>query len=350
MRYTLKEIASLIEGIVEGDTEATVSAFGKIEDAKEGELSFIANAKYESYLYTSQATAVLVSKDFEPAQPYKPSLIRVENPYASLAKLMQFVAEELNPKKEGIAQEAFIHPSVKIPKRCYIAPFVHIEEGVVLGEGCSIYPHCYIGKDVTIGENTIIYPHVSIYHTCTIGSHCIVHSGAVIGADGFGFAPTETGYDKIPQLGSVKIEDYVEIGANTCVDRAVMGATIIGQGTKLDNLIQVAHNCTIGEHTVMASQTGMAGSSHVGSWCKVGGQAGIAGHITMGDRVNMGGQTGVLGNIKSGRTILGSPAMDVSKALRAYTIIPKLPELYTRLSDLEKKLTQIESELCNNKH
>ncbi|MBB6275650.1 UDP-3-O-(3-hydroxymyristoyl)glucosamine N-acyltransferase [Porphyromonas circumdentaria] len=350
MRYTLKEIASLIEGTVEGDADATVSAFGKIEEAKEGELSFIANSKYASFLYTSEATAVLVSKDFCPTHAYKPALIRVENPYASLAKLMQFVAKELNPERNGIAQEAFIHPSVQIPANCYIAPFAYIEEGVVLGEGCSIYPHSYIGKDVTIGANTIIYPHVSIYYNCTIGSRCIVHAGSVIGSDGFGFAPTEDGYDKIPQLGTVKIEDDVEIGANTCIDRAVMGATVIGKGTKLDNLIQVAHNCTIGEHTVVASQSGMAGSSHLGSWCKIGGQAGIAGHITVGDRVNMGGQTGVLGNIKSDRTLLGSPAMDLSKALRAYTIIPKLPELSSRLSDLEKKLNQIESKLCNNKH
>ncbi len=350
MKYTVRDIASLIKGTVIGNPEAVVSAFGKIEEAKEGELSFIANSKYEPFLYTSQATAVLVNEDFTPSASYAPTLIKVDNPYAALAQLMQLVEHELNPHREGVAPEALIHPSVTIPPHCYIGPFVCIEKGVTLGEGCSIYPYSYIGQDVTIGQNTVIYPHVSIYHSCVIGDRCVIHAGSVIGADGFGFAPTEEGYNKIPQLGTVKISNDVEIGANTCIDRAVMGATLVGQGTKLDNLIQVAHNCSIGEHTVIASQTGMAGSSHIGSWCKIGGQAGIAGHITVGDRVNMGGQTGILGNVKSDRNLLGSPAMELSKALRAYTVIPKLPELNARIRDLEKKLEQIESKLCNNKH
>lgn len=350
MHYTLRDIAHLLGGEVEGDPEAVVSSFGKIEEAQADQLSFIANPKYEPYLYTTSATGVLVHTDFVATHPHTAHLIRVPDPYAALAKLMQFAARELTPHYQGIAETASIHPSVQLPEECYIGSFVHIEEGVTLGEGCFIYPHCYLGKGVSIGRDTTLYSHVSIYHNCTLGDRCTVHSGAVIGADGFGFAPTDRGYDKIPQLGNVIIADDVEIGANTCIDRAVMGTTRIGCGTKLDNLIQIAHNCTVGEHTVMASQGGMAGSSRLGSWCKTGGQVGIAGHVSVADRVEVGGQTGILGNIKEGRTLLGSPAMDLSTALRAYTVLPKLPQLLQRISELEKKLKQIESTSCNKEH
>jgi UDP-3-O-[3-hydroxymyristoyl] glucosamine N-acyltransferase len=343
MQFTLQSIATLLGGTIEGDPQAIVSSFGRIEEAGEGQLTFLANPKYEPHIYTTRATATLVSDDFRPSAPLSTNLIRVADPYAALAQLMQLATEEMAPRYEGVASEAYIHPSVKLPKHCYIAPFAYIAEGVTLGEGCSIYPHTYIGKGCKIGEGSTLYPQVTIYPGCEIGARCTLHAGAVIGADGFGFAPSEEGYKKIPQLGNVILADDVEIGANTCIDRAVMGSTTIGKGTKLDNLVQVAHNCSIGEHTVMAAQGGMAGSSHIGSWCRTGGQVGLAGHVSVGNHVDMGGQTGILGNVKDGRQLLGSPAMDLSTAMRAYTVVPKLPQLLKRIEELEDKINKLSS-------
>ncbi|MCI6153505.1 MAG: UDP-3-O-(3-hydroxymyristoyl)glucosamine N-acyltransferase [Porphyromonas sp.] len=350
MQVTLQDIATLLNGTIEGDAQAIVSSFGRIEEAVEGQITFLSNPKYEPYIYQTKASAVLVPNNFVPAEKVAANLIRVEDPYTALALLMQWASKETTPSYEGVSKESFIHPSVKLPNKCYIAPFVYIAEEVVLGEGCSIYPHSYIGKGCKIGANAIIHSHVSIYPECEIGDRCILHAGTVIGADGFGFAPSESGYTKIPQLGNVVIEDDVEIGANTCIDRAVMGSTRISKGCKLDNLIQVGHNCTIGEHTVMAAQGGMAGSSQIGSWCRTGGQIGIAGHVSVGNHVDMGGQTGILGNIKDGRKLLGSPAMDLSTAMRSFTIIPKLPQLLKRIEELEDKINQISTTSCNNKH
>ncbi len=347
MQYTVEQIATLVQGSVEGDAQALISSFGKIEEAQEGDLSFISNPKYEHYLYSSQATAVLVSKDFQATAPFSPILIRVANPYFALATLMQQVSQELSPSYSGIDERAFVHPSVVLPKQCYIGAFAYIEEGVQLGEGTSIYPYSYVGKNVTIGENSQLYPHVTVYHNCSIGKSCVLHSGAVIGADGFGFAPNEKGYEKIPQLGNVILEDKVEIGANTCVDRSVMGSTLIQEGTKLDNLVQVGHNCSIGRHTVMAAQGGLAGSSHIGDWCQLGGQVGIAGHLKIGDKVVLAGQTGVLGNIPSESTMIGSPAMPMSKAMRSYSVMRHLPELQKKIKELETKLQSLESQLCD---
>lgn len=280
---------------------------------------------------------VLVNESFEPKEPIKATLIRVPDAYAALAQLLQMVAQMQQANAPtGVHPTAVVAEGVVVPDDSYVGAYVCIEPRATIGAGCRLYPHVYIGHGATVGDGSMLYPHVTLYQGVRVGKRCVIHAGAVIGADGFGFAPEADGYHKIPQLGSVIIEDDVEIGANTCIDRAVMGDTIIHQGAKLDNLVQVAHNCSVGKHTVMAAQAGMAGSSHVGEWCQLGGQVGVAGHLKIGDRVNAGGQTGVLGNIEPGRTIMGSPAMDARNAMRAYVYLSKLPEMEKRLSKLEK--------------
>lgn len=343
LEFSVGQIAEMLGASVQGDAAGMISGFGKIESATQGELTFLANAKYEQYIYTTQATAVLVANDFEPAESVAASLIRVAEPYAALAQLMQFAEAHLRPRRRGVDPRAIIATSAKIGEDCYIGPNAVIEDGVVLGDGCQIYPNVFVGEGTQIGAETTIYANATLYYGVRVGERCIVHSGAVIGADGFGFAPQLDGYHKIPQLGSVIIEDDVEVGANTCIDRASMGSTIIKKGAKLDNLVQIAHNCQVGQHTVLASQVGMAGSSTMGDWCQAGGQTGVAGHLTIGDRVQMGGQTGILGNIKSDRSIFGSPAMDVSDAMRSFVIIPKLPDMYRRLGALEKEVESIKT-------
>ena len=286
MQFSAAQIAPLIDGRIEGNASVSVSGFGKI-----------ANPKYESYAYSTEASILLVSDEFTPRQPLSPTLIRVKDPYAALAQLMQLVEQQQASHPEGISPTAQIAEGVELGEDVYVGAYAVLEQGVKVGRGVRIYPHAYVGKGVTIGEGTTIHPHVTLYKDVQIGARCIIHAGAVIGADGFGFAPQSDGYHKIPQLGNVILEEDVEIGANTCIDRAVMGSTIIRRGVKLDNLVQIAHNCSVDEHTVMASQVGLAGSSQIGKWCKFGGQVGIGGHITIGDRVEMGGQTGVISNI-----------------------------------------------------
>lgn len=345
LEFTAAQIAAILSAKVEGDESVVIRGFGKIEEAQSGELTFLSNPKYESHLYSTGASAVLVSEGFVPRDVVSTTLIRVPDPYAALAQLMQMAAEKLNPAPApSIASSAYLAPTAIVEEGCYIGHNVVIESGAVVEEGCQIYPNTYIGRGVRIGKGTIIHANVSVYHSCRIGERCIIHAGAVVGADGFGFAPQLDGYRKIPQLGNVIIEDDVELGANTCIDRAVMGSTIIRRGAKLDNLIQIAHNCEVGAHTVMAAQGGMAGSSRIGSWCQTGGQVGIAGHLSIGDRVQLGGQTGVLGNIKSDRTILGSPAMDAPVAMRAYAVLPKLPEIYRTVARLERELNEIKNQ------
>lgn len=341
LEFSAEQIAHILQGTVEGDPKALVHDFAKIEEASIGQLTFLANSKYEPFLYTTKASIVLVNADFAPKGEYSATLIRVPDAYAGLATLMQMVEQQLNVRPTGIHTRATIAEGVEVAHVAYIGAGAVIEEGVTLGEGCYIYPNVYIGRGTTIGANTILYPNVVVYHRCEIGSRCILHAGAVVGADGFGFAPQLDGYHKIPQLGNVVIEDDVEIGANTCVDRAVMGSTRIKRGAKLDNLVQIAHNCEVGNHTVMAAQGGMAGSSKIGSWCQTGGQVGIAGHLSIGDRVQLGGQTGVLGNIESDKVMLGSPAMEARNAMRAYAVLNKLPDLYRTVGQLEK--------MCNTK-
>lgn len=338
LEYKVGELAKLLNGEVLGDASAIVSGFGKIEGAQAGELAFLSNPKYEPYLYTTEATAVLVSREFVPRQVLETTLIKVDNPYTALAMLMQLAAEQLNPRKSGIDARAFISESATIGQDCYIGSGVVVEEGAKLGARCQVYPNVYIGRGVVVGDDCVIYPNVTVYYGCQLGKSCVVHAGAVIGADGFGFAPQLDGYQKIPQLGNVIIEDCVEVGANTCIDRATLGSTIIRRGVKLDNLVQIAHNVEVGSHTVLAAQVGIAGSTKLGSWCQAGGQVGIAGHLTIGDRVQMAGQTGILGSIKPDQTIMGSPAMDASVAMRSYAALRRLPDLLHRLDQLEKEL------------
>lgn len=338
MEFSAQQIAETLGGTIEGNPAAPLTTFEKIENAGPRALTFLANPKYAHFLYSSQAGAVLVSRDFQPTAPISTTLIRVDDPYGALAQLMRMADEMTRPCPRGIEQPSFVAEGVEIPDDAYVGAFAYIGKGVKLGQGVQIHPQAYVGSGCTIGDGTIIYPGVKIYHGCTIGNRCIIHSGAVIGADGFGFAPTADGsYSKIPQLGHVEIADDVEIGANTTVDRATMGRTYIGDGTKLDNLIQIAHNVEVGANTVMASQSGIAGSAKLGSNCMVGGQVGIAGHITIGDHVNIGAQSGLHSNTAGNQTIMGTPAVNARQWMRQTGYLNRINELFKRVGDLEKR-------------
>ena len=327
MQFTAKQIADFIGGRVEGNEQATVSTFAKIEEATEGAITFLSNPKYTSYIYDTKASIVLISDDLELEHPVKSTLIRVPNAYECVAKLMQMYAASL-PKKTGIDPLAFVSKTAEIGKDVYIGPFT------------------YIGEGVKIGEGSLIFPNVTIYDGCQIGKNVTIHAGAVIGADGFGFAPNTEGYEKIPQLGIVIIEDNVEIGANTCVDRSTMGETIIHKGVKLDNLIQVAHNCEIGENTVMSAQVGMAGSTKIGAWCMVGGQAGFSGHIKIADKTFVGAQSGVISNTKgNGEQLIGAPAIDPKVFFKAQAVMKRLPDMYKELGMLRKEIEELKAKL-----
>lgn len=343
MKFTAQQIASFINGEVIGNENAEVYTFAKIEEGTPGALSFLANPKYTEYIYTTESSVVLVNKDFTPNGEIKATLIKVDNAYECLAKLMAMY-EASKPKKQGISSLASISPTAKVGENCYIAPFAVIGDGCEIGDGCYIHDGVSVGDGAKVGNNCILYAHVTIYHDCRVGNNCILHSGCVIGADGFGFAPTADGYEKIPQTGIVILEDNVEIGANTCVDRATMGSTIIHKGVKLDNLIQIAHNDEIGSHTVMASQAGIAGSAKIGEWCMIGGQAGISGHCKIGDRTMVGAQCGIIGSRKGGETLLGSPAMDAKEFIRASAYLKKLPELDKKVKELMKEIETLKKQ------
>lgn len=338
MEFTAKQIAQFIQGRVEGDENATVHTFAKIEEGIPGAISFLSNPKYTHYIYNTESSIVLVDERVELEHPVKATLIRVKDAYESVAKLLQLY-ESSKPKKTGIDPLAFISPSAKIGKDCYIGAFAYIGDHVVIGEGSQVYPHTTIYDGAKVGNDCLIYPNVSIYHDCHIGNHVIIHSGAVIGADGFGFAPSPEGYDKIPQIGIVTVEDNVEIGANTCIDRSTMGSTYIRKGVKLDNLIQVAHNVEIGENTVMAAQGGIAGSTKIGSWCMFGGQVGTAGHIKVADKTNVGAQAGIAGAVrKPGTTIIGSPAWDAKGFMKSAAVFRHLDEMYKTVNEMKKEI------------
>ncbi len=327
MQFTAKQIADFIGGRVEGNEQTTVSTFAKIEEATEGAITFLSNPKYTSYIYDTKASIVLVNDDLELEHPVSATLIKVQNAYECVAKLMQMYAASL-PQKTGIDPLAFVSKTAEIGKDVYVGPFA------------------YIGEGVKIGDGTRIFPNVTIYDGCQIGKHVTIHAGAVIGADGFGFAPNTEGYEKIPQLGIVIIEDNVEIGANTCIDRSTMGQTIIHKGVKLDNLIQVAHNCEIGENTVMSAQAGMAGSTKIGAWCMVGGQAGFSGHIQVADRTMVGAQCGVIGNTKGdGETLIGSPAVNPKMYFKARALDAKLPDMYRQIAQLQREIDELKKKL-----
>lgn len=342
MKFTAKEIASFIGGEVVGNENAEVFTFAKIEEGVPGALSFLANPKYTEYIYTTKSSVVLVNRDFNPTAEVEATLIKVDNAYESLAKLMMMY-EASKPRKQGISSLASIAESAKIGEGCYIAPFVVIGEGCEIGDNCMLHDGVSIGDGAKIGNDTLIYAHATIYHDCRIGNNCILHSGCVIGADGFGFAPTADGYNKIPQTGIVVIEDNVEVGANTCIDRATMGSTIIHSGVKLDNLVQIAHNDEIGSHTAMAAQVGVAGSTKIGNWCIFGGQAGISGHSTIGDRTTVGPQCGTIGSLKGGETVLGSPAIDAREYIRLSAYMRKLPALDKKIKELTKELEALKN-------
>lgn len=338
MQFTASQIAALAGGVVEGDGDVVISSFAKIEEGHPGAISFLANPRYTHFIYDTRSSAVLVSNAFIPERPLNCTLIRVNDPYATVASLMDMASKMLQPNPSGIEQPCFIADGVKLPDDIYIGAFAYIGKGAKIGNGAKIYPHAYIGENSAVGDDAIIYSGVKIYHNCKIGNRCIVHSGAVIGADGFGFAPVNGHFNKIPQLGNVVIDDDVEIGANTTVDRATMGSTHIKQGTKLDNLIQVAHNCAIGQNTVMAAQSGIAGSTKIGDNCMIGGQVGFAGHIDVGNNVQIGAQSGIPSNVKEGSRLMGSPAMDIKKYARQVVLEKNLQNLYDRVKVLETEL------------
>ena len=327
MEFTAKQIAELIEGRIEGDENAKVSSFAKIEEGREGAISFLSNPKYTHFLYDTKSSVVLINEDVALEKPVAPTLIRVKNAYESVARLLQ-IYDSMKPKKTGVDALAFVSPSATIGKDVYIGPF------------------CYIGDGVVIGDDTRIFPNVTIYDGTRIGQRVTIHAGAVIGADGFGFAPNQEGYEKIPQIGIVIIEDDVEIGANTCIDRSTMGQTVIHRGVKLDNLIQVGHNCEIGENTVMSAQAGMAGSTKVGAWCMVGGQAGFSGHITIADRTFVGAQSGVISNTKgNGEQLIGAPAVNPKMYFKARALDAKLPEMYRQIAALQREIDELKKKL-----
>ncbi len=342
MEFSAKQIAQFIQGRVEGDENTTVHTFAKIEEGVPGSISFLANPKYIHYIYDTMSSIVLVDDSLDFEHPVKTTLIRVKNARDCVAKLLQLYAAS-TPKKKGIDPLAFISPNAKIGTDCYVGAFSYIGDGVEIDNSCQIYPNVTIMENVKMGAGCIIYPHVSIYQGCRIGNSVVLHSGSVIGADGFGFAPNpETNqYDKIPQIGIVTIEDNVEIGANTCVDRSTMGSTIVRKGVKLDNLVQIAHNTDIGENTVMSAQVGVAGSTKVGQWCMFGGQAGVSGHITIGDRVLLGAQSGAPSSLKSNQTLIGTPPVGKMTFFRSHALVNKLPDLYKQLNELQREVAEL---------
>lgn len=344
MEFTAQQIATFLGGTIEGNPDVKVCNFSKIEEGKPGTLTFLANPKYEHHIYNTEASIVLVNSDFMPTEPIGATLVKVANAYTGLAMLLNMV-EQSKRKKIGVDSTAFIAASAVVGDDCYVGNFVYIGNNSTIGNNCQIYPYVYIGDNITIGDNSIIYPHVTIYDDCVIGNRCILHAGAVIGSDGFGFAPEGDNYKKIPQLGNVIVEDDVEIGANTTIDRAVMDSTIIRRGVKLDNLVQIAHNVEIGENTVMAAQVGIAGSVKVGKHCMFGGQVGLAGHLHIADNVVFGAQSGVISDIKEATTVLGAPAINAKSFMRSSAIFGRLPDMYRAMGKMQREIDELKKEI-----
>lgn len=336
MKFTALEIAKIAGGIVDGDPEASFSSFAKIEEAENTDLTFLANPKYTHFIYTTKAAAVLVADSFVAERPLSCTLIRVKDPYATLAHLMSLV-NSTKKRKQGIEQPSHIGDGVNLGEEIYVGSFAYLGDGTSVGARTQIYPQVFVGDNVEIGHDVIIYAGAKIYSGCKIGNRCIIHAGAVIGSDGFGFAPTPQGYEKIPQIGNVVLEDDTEVGANTTIDRATMGSTRIGRGTKLDNLIQVAHNVVIGTDNVFAAQSGIAGSTHIGNRNMIGGQVGFAGHIKVGDGNEIGAQSGIPNSVGDRRRIIGYPAVDARDFARNTVYISHLADLFKRVDNLEKK-------------
>ena len=345
MIFTAAQIAALINGQVEGNEDASVDNFGKIEEAKEGQLSFLANPKYEEYLYETKASVIIVNEALELKKPVTAALIRLKDAYSAFATLLGKYQEIMQQQLKGIQEPSYIAKTASYGTDVFIGAFAYLGEQVIIGNNTKIHPGAYIGNNVTIGNNTIINPGVKVLHNCQIGNNVTVHAGTVIGADGFGFAPQADGtFSKVPQIGNVIIEDYVEIGANATIDRATIGSTIIRSGAKLDNLIQIAHNVEIGNSTVVAAQAGISGSTKVGKGVMIGGQVGIVGHLHIGDGARINAQSGVSKNVEPGKAVTGSPAYDYTAALRSQALNRKLPDLEKRLKELEQELEQLKNQ------
>lgn len=345
MEFTAKQIAAYIGGEVVGDENTAVHTFAKIEEGMPGALSFLSNPKYTPYIYETKSSIVLVNSDFIPDRPVDATLIKTANAYESLAKLMTLY-ESMKPKKSGISPMASVAESATIGENVYIGPFVYIGEKASVGDSTIIEAGVSVNEGASVGSNCILYNNVTIYHGCKVGNRCILHAGCVIGADGFGFAPGANGYDKIPQIGIVILEDDVELGANTCVDRSTMGATIIKRGVKLDNLVQIGHNVVIDEHTVMSAQCGVAGSTKIGKWCMVGGQTGFNGHIQIGDGVKVGAHSAVPNNVKDGGAVFGYPAFEHGKFVRSFIVFKRLPEMDREVSALKNEIELLKQQLA----
>lgn len=347
MNFTAENIASFLNGQVEGDTGIEVDNISKIEEGKKGTLSFLANPKYESYIYTTESSIVLVNTDFKPQRPLNCTLIRVKDAYEAFASLLEMYQQGRQQQLVGIDSRASIQEGAGFGEHVYVGEFAVIGKNAKIASNVKIYPQVYIGDNVKIGESTIIYPGTRIYHDCVIGSDCIIHSGVVIGSDGFGFAPQENGeHKKIPQIGNVLIEDMVEIGSNTTIDRATMGSTIIRKGAKLDNLIQIAHNVEVGEGSFIAAQTGISGSTKLGKLCWIGGQVGFAGHITIADEVKIGAQAGIANNIKKkGDVVMGTPAFNLVDFQKSAIVFKTLPDLRREVYNLKRELDALKSNM-----
>jgi len=346
MEFTAQQIADLLGGEIQGNPLVKVNDFSKIEEGKPGTLSFLSNPKYSQFIYESQASIVLVNKNFQPEKEVQATLIRVEDAYHSLATLLSLV-DQTKPKKTGISPLAFVSESANIGENAYIQPFAYIGESVTIGKNARIHPNCSIENGAVLGENVTLYSGVKVYNDCVIGNNCILHSGAVIGSDGFGFAPTEDGsYKKIPQMGNVVLEDNVEIGANSIVDRATLGSTTIRKGVKIDNLVQIAHNVEVGENTVIAAQTGISGSTKLGKQCVLAGQVGLAGHLLIADGTIFGAQTGVPNSVKiPNQTLQGYPAIPVMNFHKSAIVHKNLPELQKLIYAMQKRIEELENKI-----
>lgn len=338
MKFTAAQIAGILNGTVEGDEDVTVSKLAKIEEGSAGSLTFLANPKYTQYIYSTQASITIVNNDFVASGKLSTTLIRVESAYKAFSQLLEYY-NQVKMDKTGIENPVFISESAKYGENMYLGAFSYIGENVIIGDNVKIYPNAYIGDNVTVGNNTVLFTGVKLYSETVIGESCVINSGVVLGADGFGFTPNEKGeYQKVPQIGNVIIEDNVDIGPGTTIDRATLGSTHIKKGVKLDNQIQIAHNVTIGENTVIAAQTGIAGSTKIGKNCIIGGQVGIAGHITIGDNVKIQAQTGIGRNVKDNETLQGSPAFNYGDFNKSYVYFKNLPKIMERFNIVEKKL------------
>lgn len=346
MEYTAQNIADLLNGTIVGDKDVKVSNISKIEEGNPGTLSFLANPKYTKYIYSTKASIVIVNEDFKPQKDISSTLIKVKDAYQAFAALLDFYNKNKNNYK-GVDEQTYISETAKVGKNIYLGSFSYIGDNAVIGDNVKIFPQVYIGNNVRIGDNTILFPGVKVYHDCKIGANCIIHASSVIGSDGFGFAPkSQADYMKVPQIGNVILEDNVEVGSNTTIDRATIGSTIIRKGVKLDNLIQIAHNVEIGDHTVIAAQTGISGSTKLGKDCMIAGQVGFVGHLNIADEVKIAAQSGISSNIKEkGAVHQGSPNFEIRDYRKSYVLFKKLPELYKQINNLEEEIKKLREKL-----